>query len=82
MSLKTIDVTASLIIVLGQDLLQLERLYWQAICPCRSKFSLLSAILDQLYDLGLAIVSVVAPKLAHSIGARLAPAHRSGTETI
>jgi hypothetical protein len=31
MSLKAIDVTASLIIMLGQDMLQLERLYWQVI---------------------------------------------------
>ena len=79
MSLKAIDVTVSLVIVHGQELLQLERLYWQVICPCRSKFPLLAAILDQLNDLGPAIVSVVTPKLAHSIGAGLAPTHRAGT---
>ena len=79
MSLKAIDVTARLIIVLGQDLLQLEWFYWQVICSCRSKFPLLAAILDQLNDFGPAIVSVVAPKFAHSIGAGLAPTHRAGT---
>lgn len=82
MHLYAVNIASRLVIVVIHDVSHGECFRRYIFGACRCQFSLLSTVLNQLYNLSSAVISLITAQLAHSICTGLAPPHRSRAHSV